>query len=73
MKKFRQTLAVLFLVLALAMLVPVTAPCSTPMPEEEAAAKTINAFAIDLYRQIRKPEGNLIFSPYSVSVALAMA
>ena len=31
-------------------------------------------FALDLYRQLRSgAEGNLIFSPYSVSVALAMA
>ena len=31
-----------------------------------------NAFAFDLYRQLSKREGNLIFSPYSISTALAM-
>jgi len=32
-----------------------------------------NAFAFDLYRELCKKEGNLFFSPYSVSSALAMA
>ncbi len=30
------------------------------------------AFAIDLYHQLRDAEGNLFFSPYSISTALAM-
>ena len=30
------------------------------------------AFAIDLYQQLRMQEGNLFFSPYSISTALAM-
>ncbi|MBI1744686.1 serpin family protein [Candidatus Acetothermia bacterium] len=29
-------------------------------------------FAFDLYRAVRKPESNLIYSPYSISLALAM-
>ncbi len=35
-----------------------------------AAANT--AFALDLYQRLRGEEGNLFFSPYSISVALAM-
>jgi serpin B len=31
------------------------------------------AFALDFYQQIRDSEGNLIFSPFSLSVALTMA
>jgi serpin B len=31
-----------------------------------------NAFALDLYKQLRGEEGNLFFSPYSISTALAM-
>ncbi|HHY45947.1 MAG TPA: serpin family protein [Firmicutes bacterium] len=31
-----------------------------------------NAFAFDLYRQLAKDKGNLFFSPYSISSALAM-
>ena len=31
-----------------------------------------NAFALDLYAKLKKREGNLFFSPYSISTALAM-
>src|SRR4030042_277094 len=31
-----------------------------------------NAFAVELYAKLRTQEGNLFFSPYSVSAALAM-
>ncbi len=31
-----------------------------------------NAFALDLYRSLRSSDGNLILSPYSISLALAM-
>lgn len=31
-----------------------------------------SAFAFDLYQQLRSSEGNLFFSPYSISTALAM-
>jgi serpin B len=31
-----------------------------------------NAFAFDLYRSIRTGQGNEVFSPYSISIALAM-
>ncbi|MGM0400603.1 MAG: serpin family protein [Chloroflexota bacterium] len=32
-----------------------------------------NAFALDFYRAVRDTEGNLFYSPYSISSALAMA
>jgi len=31
-----------------------------------------NAFALDLYQQLRTQEGNLFYSPYSISLALGM-
>ena len=31
-----------------------------------------NAFALNLYQSLRAAEGNLVFSPYSISIALAM-
>jgi serpin B len=37
-----------------------------------AVANGINAFAFDLYGKLRKEGGNLFFSPYSISIALAM-
>ncbi|MFZ5881576.1 MAG: serpin family protein [Chloroflexota bacterium] len=38
----------------------------------ETLAQGNQAFAIDLYQQLRKADGNLFFSPFSISVALAM-
>ena len=37
-----------------------------------AAAAATNAFALDLYRQWKKENANLVFSPYSIALALAM-
>jgi serpin B len=37
-----------------------------------AAVRGNSAFALDLYQQLGKSEGNLFFSPYSLSTALAM-
>lgn len=43
---------------------------------EAAESKTLvennTAFAVDLYQKLRTQEGNLFFSPYSISVALGM-
>ncbi len=38
----------------------------------KAFAQDNNAFVCDLYAQLRQQEGNLFFSPYSISTALAM-
>lgn len=60
----------LFMVLTLA-----TAALATPSPQDRAqdAADVVNAFAIDLYDRLASgDEGNLFFSPYSISSALAM-
>jgi serpin B len=40
--------------------------------ETRPAATSINAFAFDLYAALREADGNLQFSPYSISTALAM-
>lgn len=46
---------------------------SLQMPNDVATiVKGNNAFALDLYRQLREQTGNLSFSPYSISTALAM-
>jgi len=44
-----------------------------PTPDQAALAAGNNAFAIDLYSQLRKQDGNLFFSPESISTAFAMA
>ena len=41
-------------------------------PEAAAVAKGNNAFAVDLYGRLKQQDGNLFFSPYSLSSALAM-
>lgn len=41
-------------------------------PSIAAIVKDNTAFAIDLYKRLQKTKGNLFFSPYSISVALAM-
>ncbi|MBM4030958.1 MAG: serpin family protein [Planctomycetes bacterium] len=43
-----------------------------PSRDQAALAASNNAFALDLYARIRGKEGNLFFSPYSISSALAM-
>jgi len=42
---------------------------STPV----AAVEAVNAIGADLYRGLAERSGNLVFSPYSVEIALAMA
>lgn len=37
-----------------------------------SVSKSINSFALDLYAQLSESEGNLFFSPFSISTALAM-
>lgn len=49
---------------------PVSVQVSAAMVEELAAGNGV--FAYDLYRSLRGREGNLFYSPYSISSALAM-
>ena len=58
--------------------IPMEADMTRPIPTPalDAGARTLvegnTAFALDLYQQLRQAEGNLFFSPYSISTALAM-
>lgn len=40
--------------------------------DKKVVAKENTVFALDLYEQLKETEGNLFFSPYSISTALAM-
>ncbi|WP_162605193.1 serpin family protein [Geomonas oryzae] len=66
-KAIRAAVAVIF---ALSLLAPAA------MADDQAVITSIananNAFALDLYAKLRKETGNLFFSPYSISSALAM-
>lgn len=44
-----------------------------PSASEVEAVRGSNAFAVDLYAQLRSQPGNLFFSPESISTAFAMA
>jgi len=48
------------------------APVASDQTATARAATAVNAFAIDVYRQLATESGNLFFSPYSISSALAM-
>jgi serpin B len=47
-------------------------PSQQPNPELAKLVNGNTAFAIDLYHAIAKPGENIFFSPYSISIALAM-
>src|SRR5687768_7552243 len=49
----------------------VTAP-DAPSGDLQALVQNNNAFAFDLYRSLQAQDGNLFYSPYSISLALAM-
>ena len=40
--------------------------------EKRAAARANNVFASDVYDQLKTNPGNLVFSPYSLYIALSM-
>jgi len=49
-----------------------TPPSATATSDRAAVVEGNNAFAIDLYNQLRTQSGNLFFSPDSISTAMAM-
>jgi serpin B len=70
MKSFTLTL-VLSAVLVLG-LTPAVESQEGKAPEFTLLVKSNDEFAVDLYHQLGKNDGNLFFSPYSISNALAM-
>ena len=52
-------------------LVRIAAP-SVPQGDLDQLVQGNSDFAMDLYQQLRSGDGNLFFSPYSISLALAM-
>jgi serpin B len=57
--------------LALTPVLPSMQPRQLPA-DVAAVVRGDNQFALDLYKQLRDEKGNLFFSPYSISTALAM-
>lgn len=52
---------------------PRNASPNAPAADQEVMAAGNNAFAFDLYQALRGSQDNLVFSPYSLSSALALA
>ena len=68
-----RTLSTLLLVpLTLVAVLGLAAAEGPPAAETAVVVNGNNDFAFDLYGQLRTQEGNLFFSPYSISAALAM-
>jgi serpin B len=51
---------------------PIAAKANVPAADVTALVHNNDEFALDLYRRLSKEPGNLFFSPYSLSSALAM-
>ena len=49
----------------------ITSPAS-PEEDLDALVRDNGAFTFDLYRQLKTEDGNIFYSPYSISLALAM-
>ena len=70
----------IILIISLASCSPVNSPTITVAPTPTSGPDDVSAlvagntaFALDLYRQLKAEDGNLFYSPYSISAALAMA
>ena len=64
-----------FALTTLTLLVPAVAQDEPSSPPSEAVSRLVDGntgFALDLYARLRGGEGNLAFSPHSLSTALAM-
>jgi serine protease inhibitor len=61
------------LALGIVAALPQTATPFTASPEVKSAVESNTAFALDLYQKLKEKPGNLFFSPYSISSALAMS
>jgi serpin B len=60
------------LLLAAAASLAVAQPAGKLAPDTAAVVQGNNVFALDLFGRLRQKDGNLFFSPYSISNALAM-
>lgn len=65
-------LVVLVLALGCPVLAAEDAAFAGPPTSERLVASANNLFAMDLFHKLRAREGNLFFSPYSISAALTM-
>ena len=62
----------ILILLGMVIILPKSAVIAQENSDLQALVKGNNAFALDLYAQLKTQEGNLFLSPYSISTALAM-
>jgi serpin B len=62
----------ILLLLGIMIILPKSAVFAQENSDLQTLVKGNNAFALDLYAQLKIQEGNLFLSPYSISTALAM-
>ena len=72
MKRLRLPILSIVTLLSLTVCTAGSSPDSPDAVDAEHLVKGNTAFALDLYSALHKQEGNLFFSPYSISTALAM-
>jgi len=73
MKTIKCTIILLVVIGTTAACFSVDKPTAMEKTDEQAIVAGNNKFALELYAKLRTQEGNLFFSPYSISTALAMA
>ena len=62
----------ILILLGIIIILPKSAVIAQENSDLQTLVKGNNAFALDLYAQLKTQEGNLFLSPYSISTALAM-
>jgi len=62
----------ILILLGIMIILPKSAVIAQENSDLQTVVKGNNAFALDLYAQLKTQEGNLFLSPYSISTALAM-
>ena len=72
MKRTPVALSAILLAATLVVLATSMVADQSPNASVETLVKTNTAFAVELYRELGTSEGNLFFSPYSISSALSM-
>ncbi|MFH1754196.1 MAG: serpin family protein, partial [Candidatus Latescibacterota bacterium] len=72
MKTFPGVRCAWFILLMVVLQMSAAAAATDTAKEQMMVAEDNNAFAVELYDELRVAQGNLFFSPFSVSTALAM-
>ena len=72
MNNTKKALFFLVWLLGIIMILPAMPAFAYDNRDTQTLAQGNNAFALDLYAQLKTQEGNLFLSPYSISTALAM-